>query len=74
MVIYIYRYLYIHTHTHTHMSLAELVFCLIFLEMSNAESLHNWFFIWADEYTYLKNSFHFAKGENALLAIQNPGT
>lgn len=21
------------------------------------------FFIWADEYTYLKNSFHFAKGE-----------
>lgn len=32
------------------------------------------FFIWADEYTYLKNSFHFAKGENALLAIQNPST
>lgn len=42
--------------------------------MSNDESSNNWFFfIWADEYTYLKNSFHFAKGENALLAIQNLG-
>lgn len=55
------------------MNLAGLVFCLIFLETSNEESSLNWFFIWADEYTYLKNSFHFAKGENALLAIQNPG-
>lgn len=59
-------------HIYTHVSLAGLVFCLIFLEMSNVESSRNWFFIWADEYTYLKNSFHFAKGENALLAIQNP--
>lgn len=46
-----------------HVSLTGLVFCLIFLEMSNDESSNNWFFIWADEYTYLKNSFHFAKGE-----------
>lgn len=44
------------------MSLAGLVFCLIFLEMSNDGNSHNWFFIWADEYTYLKNSFHFAEG------------
>lgn len=49
------------------MSLAGLVFCLIFLEMSNEESSHKWFvfffLIWADGYTYLKSSFHFAEGK-----------
>lgn len=45
-----------------HISLAGLVFCLIFLKMSNGKSSYNWFvcfvfLIWADGYTYLKKLF-----------------
>lgn len=37
-------FIYIYTHIYTHTNLAGLVFCLIFLETSNEESSHNWFF------------------------------
>ena len=69
--IYIYIYIYIYTHIWVWLG---WYFVWIFLEMSNGESSHNWFFlffsIWADGYTYLKNSFHIAEGGNALFFWQ----
>lgn len=74
--IYIYIYIYIYTH----MSLAGLVFCLIFLEMSNGDSSHNWFFLgffllfvfcfnlgW---WILTKEFISFCWGENALFFWQ----
>lgn len=61
--IYVWTYIYIHIYTHVS---GWLVFCLIFLEMSDDQDSHNWFLSGLDEYVCLNNSFHFAQGENAL--------